>query len=385
VLLLLGLAVVAWVRVGITWRRDRPLRRHLAAAEQYVQQGRGPQLEAELKEVVRLDPSYAPAYELLAEYYLSSHRWVRARTALERLGTLAPKTEHLQCRLSACSLNLGDEVSAFRQSEAELQRDKECVQALAISSILLNGMGEKPRATSYLRRLARLEPDDPGLQFMLGEALSDTFAYREARPILERVIRLDPNHAEAHTLLGVGWLADAGAPDHLRRSEEALRKALVLNPLSAEARLAFGRLLLQRGKPRDALVQLEEAARLMPRSTRPPFELARAYDQAGEPGKAAAARRRFLELRQLSSRVSALEKRASVNPTVFDYPYELGQIELRRGDYRRAYIWLHKAKALRPSDRRVAAALEQLSRQTAAPSRLAALRSRVTAEKADGR
>jgi tetratricopeptide (TPR) repeat protein len=345
----------------------------------------GPQLEAELKEVLRLDPSYAPAYELLAEYYLSSHRWDRARTALERLAALAPKTEHLQCRLAACSLNLGDEVSAFRQAEAEIQRDPDCIPALATSSILLNGMGEKPRATIYLRRLARLEPDDPGLQFMLGESLTDTFAYREARPILERVIRLDPNHAEAHTLLGIGWLDDTSAPDHLQRSEEALRQALVLNPLSAEARLAFGRLMLRRAKPRDALVQLEEAARLMPRSTRPPYELARAYDQAGEPAKAATARRRFLDLRQLSSRVSALEKRASVNPTVFDYPYELGQIELRRGDYRRAYIWLHKAKALRPTDPRVAAALDQLSRQTTAPSRLAALQSRVTQGKANGR
>ena len=107
----------------------------------------------------------------------------------------------------------------------------------------------------------------------------------------------------------------------------------------------------------------------MPESTRPPFELAQAYDRAGQPAQAAETQRRFLSLRYLSSRVSALQKRCSVNPTVFDYPFELGMIELRRGDYRRAYVCLHKAEALRPRDRRVAAALEDLC-MTAGPARM---------------
>jgi hypothetical protein len=97
---------------------------------------------------------------------------------------------------------------------------------------------------------------------------------------------------------------------------------------------------------------------------------------AGQPAEAATVRGRFLALRQLSSRVAALEKRASVSPTVFDYPLELGQIELRRGDYRRATVWLHKAQALRPGDPNVAAALQELSRLDAGPSRLAAVQDR---------
>jgi tetratricopeptide (TPR) repeat protein len=377
--LLLGLAVAAWAGIGRHWRRERPLRRHLSAGIRYVEQGMGPQAEAEWKEALRLDPSYAPAYQLLAEYYLSAHAWSKTRAALERLRALSPDEEHLDCRLAACYLNLGDEVSAFRLAEAEARRDPDCVPALATSAILLSRMGEKSRALGYLRRLGRLEPNDPVLQYMLAETLSDTFQYREARPVLERVLSLEPAHAEAYTLLGAGWIDDAAAPDHLDRAQKALLKSLELNPLDPEARLALGRLYLRRNQPQKAVLQLEEAARLMPHNSRPPFELARAFDQLRQAPRAAAARRRFLQLRQLSSLVGALEKRGAVEPTAFEYPYRLGRIELQRGNYRRAYIWLQKAQALRPNDRRVGAALEELSRRTGISSRMGALQERIAA------
>jgi cytochrome c-type biogenesis protein CcmH/NrfG len=213
---------------------------------------------------------------------------------------------------------------------------------------------------------------------MLAEALSDTYNYREAREVLERVIGLDPGHVEAHSLLGIGWIDDSSAPDHLQRAEQALRKSLELNPLNPEARLAMGRLHLKQNRPREAILQLEEAARLMPQNTRPPFELARAHDLTGDKTRAAAHRRRFLELRQLASEVGALEKRASVDPTNFDHWYRLGTLELRRADYRRAWVWLQKARVLRPDDRRVAAALQELSRRTSTPAQMAAVQDRLT-------
>ena len=115
----------------------------------------------------------------------------------------------------------------------------------------------------------------------------------------------------------------------------------------------------------------------MPQRSAVPFELAKAYDLAGQPAKAAAMRQRFLSLRQIALRVSALQKRTVVNPTVFDYPYELGTIELRRGDYRKAYIWLSKARALRPHDHRVERAFAELSRMTAGPARMTAVEDRI--------
>jgi tetratricopeptide (TPR) repeat protein len=366
------------VRIVGDWQRDRPVRQHLVAGMEYVKQGLGPQAAAEWKEALRLDPNNALAYEGLAEYYFSARAWEKAAGALERLVTVAPQEAHVQCRLAACYLNMGDEVSAFRHSEAEIRRDPNCVPALATSAILLNRMNEKPRAITYLRRLAHLEPDDLALQYMLAEALGDTYAYREARPVLEHVIHLDPTHSDAYAQLGIGWVDDPSAPDHLQRAEQALRKSLALNPLNSEARLSLGRLYLLQNQPRAAIPQLEEATRLMPQSSRPPFELARAYDLAGEPSQAAAMLRQFVSLRHTYSRISALQKRCSVNPTVFDYPYELGMLELGQGEYRKAYVFLHKALALRPHDRRVASALDELSRRTPGPARMMAVEDRIS-------
>jgi tetratricopeptide (TPR) repeat protein len=376
---MLGLAITAWMRLGGEWRRGQPLRRHLYAGVEFARRGMGAQAESEWKAALRLDPNYTNAYRLLAEYYLSARHWQKARDALQRLRKLAPQDEHLACRLAACALNMGDEVSAYQEAETEIhQHDPNCVAALATSAVLLSRMGEKPRAVTYYRRLGRLQPDDPVLQYLLAEVLSDTFAYREARPVLEHVIKLDPNQADAYALLGRGWIDDTSAPDHVQRAEQAFRKALELNPLNSEARLAYGRLLLRASRPREAIVQLEEATRLMPNATEAAYDLTRAYDLAGQPAQAAAARRRFLGLRQIASRVQALEKRASVSPTNFDYPYELGTLELGRGNYRRAYVWLNKALVLRPADRRVASALDDLSRRSTGPSRMAAVQERIT-------
>jgi tetratricopeptide (TPR) repeat protein len=375
---LLCLAIGVWAWSGSRWLRGRPVRQHLSAGMEFARQGQGPQAETEWKEALRLDPHSTDACRLLAEYYMSARAWQNAVAALQRLRALSPREEHIDCRLAACYLNLGDEIGAFRLSETELKRDPNCGAALATSSILLDKMGEQPRAIGYLRRLSQLEPNDPTLEYMLGEALTDTFDYRGARPVLERVTRLDPSNADAYAELGIGWLDDASAPDHLQRAEQVLRKALELNPLHADARLALGKLHLRRNQARPAITQLTEAARLMPNSSKPPFELAKAYDLAGEPAKAAQARQQFVRLRTLSSRIGALEKRCSINPTVFEYPLELGQIELRQGDYRKAYVWLHKAQALRPRDPRVTAALAELSRMSTAPARMDAVQDRIS-------
>jgi tetratricopeptide (TPR) repeat protein len=275
-------------------------------------------------------------------------------------------------------LSAHDEVGAYREAEAELRRAPECVPALAIAAVMLSQAGEEQRRLAYLRRLGRLRPEDPDLQFMLADALTDSYLYAEARPVLERVLRLEPEHPEALTLLGAGWLNETSAPDHLRRAESYLTRALALNPLNGRARLTLGRVYLERGQPGAAIVQLEEAARLTPNSYRVPFELARAYDTARRPQDAAAARRRFAVLRQLASQETMLQKRCATHPDSFDDHYRLGMLQLRKGDFAKAYFYLTKARDLRPDHPQLRAALRSLSDQTGLPSRLAAVQARTT-------
>src|SRR5207244_11823442 len=84
-MVLLGLAVAAWLTVGREWRVGQPLRRHLYAGVEFARQGLGAQAESEWKAALRLDPNYTNACRLLAEYYLSARHWQKARDALQHL------------------------------------------------------------------------------------------------------------------------------------------------------------------------------------------------------------------------------------------------------------------------------------------------------------
>jgi len=375
---LLLLAVLGWGLVVRAWMRELPVRGHLERGMEYARQGLGPQAEQEWKAALRLDRRSAPAYQLLSEYYLSCQRWADAAVALRRLREVAPAEPHVACRLASALLNARDEVGAYREAEAELRRAPECVPALAIAAVMLSQIGEEQRRLAYLRRLARLRPDDADLQFMLADALTDSYAYAEARPVLERVLQTEPEHPEALVLLGAGWLHETAAPDHLARAESYLTRALALHPLNGRARLTLGRVYLEQGKPAAAVVQLEEAARLTPNSFRVPFELERAYRAARRPADAAGAHARFIALRQLATDEAMLQKRCATHPDSFEDHFRLGMLQMRMGDTRKAYYYLSKARDLRPDHPQLRAALRSLSDQTALPSRLAAVQARMT-------
>jgi len=379
---LLAVAAVVWVMVARAWLAELPVRRHLARGMEYARQGLGAETEREWRAALRRDRRSAEACQLLASYYLSSQRWLAAAEMLRKLRELRPQEPHLSCQLAGALLSARDEVGAYREAEAELKQAPECVPALAIAAAMLGQVNDEKRRLDYLRRLGRLRPEDPDLLFMLGDGLTDGLAHAEARSVLERVVALDPEYAEAHTLLGEGWLQERAAPDRLARAEAHLTRALSLQPLNGRARHALGRVYLEQGKAKAAVLQLEEAARLLPYSFRVPFELARAHQAAGDPSRAAVARKRFLTLRQLASSEATLQKRCATDPGNFDAHLALGTLYLQKEEYRKALLYLQKARDLRPDHPRLLAALRSLSNQSGHDARLAAAQAQLPPAKA---
>jgi tetratricopeptide (TPR) repeat protein len=376
---ILVVALVGWGVVVRAWLRDLPAKRHLERGMEFARQGLGPEAEREWKAALRKKRDSWQAYQLLSGYYVSSRRWPQALDALRKLRELRPDEPHVTCQIASVLLSAGDEVGAYREAEAELKKAPDCVPALAVAAVMLSQVGEEQRRLAYLRRLAKLEPDDAGIQFMLADALTDGFAYAEARGILERVLAMEPKHAEALTLLGVGWLNDRAAPDHLAKAESFLTRSLAENPLNGMARLTLGRVYLEQRQPEKAIMQLEEAERIIPNSFRVPFELARAYEMAKQPKPAAAARARFAALRQLASDETTLQKRCATHPDSFEDHLKMGRLQVRKGDYRKAMYYLSRARDLRPEHPELAAALRSLNDQSGLPARVEAVKARVTA------
>lgn len=117
------------------------------------------------------------------------------------------------------------------------------------------------------------------------EALLAAGKFAEAVPEYEKVVAADPSFYEAWFALGVCY-GQTGQP---AKSEEALRKYLEFQPLSADGHAALGLLLTSKKRNAEARPELERALELNPEAVEPRKALAFLLLDAREFDKAAAA------------------------------------------------------------------------------------------------
>jgi predicted Zn-dependent protease len=356
---LLLLAIGLWGAFLFGQQRGAPVRRHIAAGMEYARRGNAEKAEREWRSAVRLDPENATAWELLGEFYFSTRSWHAAADAFRNLLRIHPDAPDGYARLAAATLCTGEEKAAYRYAQEELKRDPDDVGALTVAVALLAYMGEDERRLEYLGRLAKLRPNDLEFLTMYAEALIYKHHYREARPVIEQILRLARDNAQAFSLRGVCTFHEDLTPQGLKKAEADFLRALQIEPLAPFPRFYLGKLYKRAGQPKKAVFQLENAAHFMPNKMDIFFELAEAFERAGQPRKAALARKRFETLRDEASRLSVLEKRCAMNPDNFDYHLELGLLTLQKGDQRKSGFYLSRALGMRPGDARAKAAFRQ--------------------------
>jgi predicted Zn-dependent protease len=334
------------------WYRSRSIRRHFDRAEAFVRLKKGPDAEAEWKALLREDPRNAAAYELLGEYYISRQDWTAGAGAFCALARVAPGKPHVQCRLAACLLRMDDQKDAFQTAEAELKRDPNCVAALGLlTSLMAQRPNTEPkRHLEYLRRLAKLLPDDLTVLRSYAETLTNEYLYDELRPVLARILRLNPNDVQALNLRGLADLARTDQPQGARDAIATYQTSLRLASNNPGAQFGLGRAYLGTGEPRKAVAALEEAARGLPNVARVHKQLADAYRAANQPEKARQARARFLELQRMGADERRLTVRCIAYPADPRYPRQLGELYLRLGVPNRAAFYLRKANEIKPAD-----------------------------------
>jgi serine/threonine protein kinase/tetratricopeptide (TPR) repeat protein len=116
-----------------------------------------------------------------------------------------------------------------------------------------------------------------------------------------RAVERDPNFVDAYALLAQAYSLEAtnfqeNGARNLELGEKAARKAMALNPRSAEANLALGVVLGEQGKNADSLPILREASMLAPNSSLVWKHLGYVYHYAGLTDLAEAAFRRGRDL-----------------------------------------------------------------------------------------
>lgn len=163
-----------------------------------------------------------------------------------------------------------------------------------------------------------------------------------ARRLLERVVRLDPDSAEARARLAEITASDyldhwnnAGAED-LVKAEDAVQQALALDPNLALAHLASGFIHHARGEDEEALEAFSRAIEL-------DSNFALAYSHKGN---------ELVALGRPDEAPPLLEKAIELSPrdpSLGIFYWHLGRAHFFAGRYDKAVPWLRKSVEVRPN------------------------------------
>jgi predicted Zn-dependent protease len=269
-----------------------PAQRHLEAGIDAARQHQVDRAESEWSEAARLRPEDTRVWSYLGELYIDTQRWPQALEALHRLERLDSRTPHLQAQLALCSLNTGDERSAYRYAEASLRAEPDDPDTILLFCELLAKTHENQRRLDLLRRLAKLQPGNLNVQTLLAATLTDKRQWDEARPLVEQILQRDPGNLEAYSLRGMIRLNTDATPNGLKQAESDFLRTVTTPRYRAFADYNLGKIYDRLGRPQQAIAPLEAAAQAMPTRREVWFELAQAYARSGQSQKAEIARQR---------------------------------------------------------------------------------------------
>ena len=363
-------ACALWI-AGVT-----PSLAQTAAVQQLYQKahaaqeaGQQEQAIADYRELLRLDPSIAPAYNNLGRLYFNAGRLPEAIATLQKGLRLQPDMAPAQVMLGASYLQAGDAEKSLEPLQIGVKAMPDDTFARHSLIRALTRLGRREEAAAQLQELLQRDPNDQESWYLLGK-----LQLEQSQASFARVHEINANSAIAHQLSGEimesmkntpGAVAeykqaialapqDLDALSHLANlywstgdwaqalpllksysqqspsdcfghwklantlyelqspAENILpeaKAALDLCPDLAQARVERARALLTLDRAREALPELKLAEQKAPDEPSIQFLLARVYKSLGEPALAASANARFQQLQKAEHEAS--EKHAA--------------------------------------------------------------------------
>jgi len=218
--------------------------------------------------------------------------------------------------------------AAFARAVAQNPQDREAMQMEGVS---LFRAGKPAEAVPLLEQAHSTVPNanvDPN--YVLGLCYTDTRRYEDARRAFAGQYGFAPDSAPAYLLAARMFLRR----NYLPIAEEAVRKAIALNPTLPQAHLVLGEIALAHGQAADAIADFEQESALNPLDG-PAYErLGDAYIHAGD----------FDHAQQ------ALDRAVLLEPTV-NIPFILlGKVLLKQQNSLMAKMYLEHALEIDPKN-----------------------------------
>ncbi|HJQ30863.1 MAG TPA: tetratricopeptide repeat protein [Pyrinomonadaceae bacterium] len=256
---------------------------HMNLAHLYLLRREPEKGAAQLREVLRLEPSNAEAAYRLAWLLLSQNRVDECVAFVESLKETQTLSAPLLAVAGDAYLRKGDRaaaVASFKKA-AELNPSEPSYH-FAVGSAWLRYPPDVDEAERAFRQFLKLRPDDAQGQIHLGYVLLKQKRLAEARAMLEPTARGGAATAEVFYYLGL--IAQEEGED--ARAVELFEKSVSVAPAFVHAHAALGAAFLKLKDYARAQAALEEAVKLDPEEPKPHYNLALLYARLKQPERA---------------------------------------------------------------------------------------------------
>jgi tetratricopeptide (TPR) repeat protein len=223
---------------------------HFLAAQQAQQHGQLDDAVAEYRQVLRLQPQLPEAYANLGLVYYAHGEFENSAKAFASAEKLRPGMHGVSLWLGIDEVKLNHPAQGVTQLREAIRLDPKEKLAQSWLGTALWDSGQMDAALIQLRKAASQFPDDPDLLFALGEAYGKA-AKQQSEQLLED---------SAGTAISDRIYASTYAAEHeWAKAEGHLRRAILRDPHSVDARLDLAAVFLDQARLPDAKEQLDQA------------------------------------------------------------------------------------------------------------------------------
>jgi tetratricopeptide (TPR) repeat protein len=305
---------IRWLRKAVALRPDNPLlHSNLAAA--YQAAGRLPEAEDCCRQALRLRPDLAEAYNNLASVLQARGNPEEAAARYRQAVLAAAQQAPAHANLGLLLHELGKPLEAADHLRAAVRLQPDLAEAHYGLGLLRLEQNEPAEAEAHFQEAARHKPHLADAHFQLGQALRRQGRAVEALPHLFRALQLGmawaarkPDATKPAKECGSDKAAEAirnsaplgPTPSWLRKPDEAVahcREVLRLDPDHPEAHYVLGRALATQGKLAEAVKAFHHALRVRPEHAEACVGLGAALREQGHLEQAVGYLREALRLR----------------------------------------------------------------------------------------
>ena len=248
-------AGIAQLTAALEQKRPKRAEYYFDLAEALRNDGQPSKAEAVYREALRRDAQFVPAMQKLG---MTLRQLGRAPEAIDVLRRAADIDNHAITwhELGLSYRATGQLPEAIAAMEKAVAIDPELAEAHNNLGIIWFGGGEGGKAEAAFLEAIRIRPDYADAHGNLGNLLASKGDFKGADEHFRIALRLRPNDAPTR----YNYAMALGRGQRIDEAQSELEEALRLDANLADAQLLLGKLLLAKGRAREAIPHLQKAA-----------------------------------------------------------------------------------------------------------------------------